>query len=314
MRVRRRTNPLWGLIVLAAALLVLGRTLGVVSEAVFDLIVRAAPALLVLAGVSFLLGDRVPLGGLVALIVTVALVAVIAVTAFSTRATQQREDNRQPIEQAIPPEVTLLRVRVQTLATGADIISTTGSTNVTGEYVGSTDNLIDVSYEQLADNSATLTLRETQESAFPRLETVGRGALQLQLPAGIPLDVEYLGSDGDLVLNMDGTSLERLNVTVERGNVVVTLPAYNPLFSQSGDLLGTLTARNGDLAMLIPSQVAARLELERGGSGIEPQFDPNVYNYLVGDVLEARNINTADISVRYALVVPRGRIRVEVPS
>lgn len=314
MRIRRRTNPLWGLIVLAAALVVLGRTLGVVPEAVFDLIVRAAPALLVLAGVSFLLGDRVPLGGLIALIVTLVLVAVIAVTAFSTRATQQREDNRQPIEQAIPPEVTLLRVRIQTLATGADIISTAGSTNVTGEYVGSTDNQIEVSYEQLADNSATLTLRETQASAFPRLETVGRGALQLQLPTGIPLDVEYLGSDGDLVLNMDGTSLERLNVTVERGNVVVTLPAYNPLFSQPGDLLGTLTARAGDLAMLIPSDVAARLELERGGSGIEPQFDPNVYNYLVGDVLEARNINTANITVRYALVVPRGRIRVEVPS
>ena len=314
MRVRRRTNLLWGFIVLAAALVVLGRTLGVVPEAVFDLIVRAAPALLVLAGVSFLLGDRVPLGGLIALIVTLVLVAVIALSAFSTRATQQREDNRQPIEQAIPPEVTLLRVRIQTLATGADIISTTGGTNVTGEYVGSTDNLIDVSYEQLADNSATLTLREMQTSTFPRLETVGRGALQLQLPAGIPLDVEFLGSDGDLVLNMDGTSLERLNVTVERGNVVVTLPAHNPLFSQSGELLGTLTARSGDLAMLIPSEVAARLELERGGSGIEPQFDPNVYNYLVGDVLEARNINTADISVRYALVVPRGRIRVEVPS
>jgi hypothetical protein len=56
------------------------------------------------------------------------------------------------------------------------------------------------------------------------------------------------------------------------------------------------------------------MELDRENSGIQPQYDPNVYNYLVGDILEARNINTAQIILRYALHVPRGRIRVEVPS
>jgi predicted nucleotidyltransferase len=56
------------------------------------------------------------------------------------------------------------------------------------------------------------------------------------------------------------------------------------------------------------------LELNRFGSGIDPVFDANVYNYLVGDVLEARTIETADIVVRYTITAPRGRIRVEVPE
>jgi hypothetical protein len=35
---------------------------------------------------------------------------------------------------------------------------------------------------------------------------------------------------------------------------------------------------------------------------------------LVGDVLEARTIDTAGIVLHYSLTVPRGRIRVEVPA
>lgn len=314
MTIRRKTNPLWGIILLAAALIVLARTLGVLPDTLFDLIVRAAPALLVLIGVSFVLQDRVPFGGVIALILSLAIVGVIAFTAYSTREGQVRDDTRQPIDQVVAPEVTLLRVRISTLATGVDLISGEAG-RVTGEYVGSLDNRMEVAYEQLPDNSATLTLRETQPDGFARLESVGRGAFRLTLPIGVPLDVELLGDEGSIVLNMSGTRLERLNVNTRRGELVVTLPEYEPLFSEQNELLGTLTTQQGDLSLFIPSAVAARLELDRGGSGLDPQHDPNVYNYLVvGDVLESRQINTAAITVRYALVVPRGRIRVEVPD
>ena len=49
-------------------------------------------------------------------------------------------------------------------------------------------------------------------------------------------------------------------------------------------------------------------------AGFAPQYDPDVYNYLVGDVLEARNINTAPIVVHYSVNVPHGLIRIEVPQ
>lgn len=159
MSIRRKTNPLWGIILLAAAGIVLARSLGVLPETVFDLIVRAAPGLLVLVGAAFVLQDRIPFSGLIALLLSVVIVAVIGFTAYSTRESQTRDDTRQSIEQVIAPEVTLLRIRISALATGVDILSGDAG-RVTGEYLGSVDNQVDVLYEQLGDNSATLTLRD----------------------------------------------------------------------------------------------------------------------------------------------------------
>lgn len=311
---RRQTNFLWGLVVLALALVVLARALGAIPDGMLDMILRAWPALLLLAGLSILLRNRVPFGSGIALVLSAVVAGVIISSAYSTRATQQSTDSTQAINQTLSPGLTLLRLRIQTLATDVDLLGTLTS-EVSGEFVGSSDNRIDVSYSELADNSATLTLTEVRESGdFPMLETMGRGTLHLELPPNVPLDVEFVGQEGSVVLNMGGTALERLNITSVRGDAVVTLPAYEPLLSTSTESLGTLTVGDGDLAIFIPQAVGARLELDRGGSGIQPQYNDALYNYLVGDVLEARNINTAQVVARYTLRVPRGLIRVEVPS
>lgn len=311
---RRQTNLLWGLVVLALAVFVLARSLGVIPEGMVDLIMRAAPVLLLLAGLSLLLRNRVRFGSLIALVLSLVVVAGVVSSAYSTRATQQSTDNTQPISQALGTNLTLLRLRIQTLATDVDLLGTLTS-EVRGEFVGSSDNRIDINYSELPDNSATLTLTEVRESGdFPMLETMGRGSLHLELPPNVPIDVEYVGQQGSVVLNMGGTALERLNVTAVSGDAVITLPNYSPLLSQPGESLGTITVSSGNLAIFIPTVVGARLELDRGSSGIQPQYDPNQYNYLVGDILEARNINTASVTSNYTLRVPRGLIRVEVPS
>lgn len=315
MRLQRRTNPLWGLVLLALAGVLLARALGYVPDGAFDLMVRAWPMLLVLAGLSFLLRGRVPFGSAIAVIASVLLVAGVVAAAYSGRASQQRSDYRQPIEQVLAADVTLLRLRVQSLATGVEILtSSTSDAVVTGEFVGSAENRVEVNYTVDADNAATLDLREVQPSGFPSLESIGRGTLRVEVPAGIPLDIEFNGGDGDVTLNMDGSKLERLNVFVTRGNVVVTLPNYQPVLSGGSAAQGTITTREGDLTVLVPPAVAARFELNREGSGIDPLYDANVYNYLVGDVLEARTIETANVVVRYTLTAPRGRIRLEVPT
>jgi hypothetical protein len=311
---RRQTNLLWGFVVLALALVLLARSLGAIPDGMYDLALRAWPALLLLAGLSVLLRNRIPFGQVIALLGSAVVAVVIISSAYSTRATQQRTENRQSISQELGSNLSLLRVRVQTLSTDVDLLGTL-TTSANGTFVGSSDNHIDVSYAEAADNSATLTLHEIRQSGdFPMLETMGRGTLHLELPPNVPLDVEYVGQDGSVTLNLGATALERLNVTSVSGDVVITLPEYRPLLSQPSESQGTITVGSGNLALFVPQAVGARLELDRGGSGLDPEYDPNVYNYLVGDVLEARNINTASIVMHYTLRVPHGRIRVQVPS
>ena len=78
---RRQTNFLLGLVVLALALLVVARTLGVIPDGMFDMIVRAWPALLLLAGLSLILRNRLPFGSGIALVASAAVAGVIISTA-----------------------------------------------------------------------------------------------------------------------------------------------------------------------------------------------------------------------------------------
>ena len=68
------------------------------------------------------------------------------------------------------------------------------------------------------------------------------------------------------------------------------------------------TRRNASL--YVPPGVAARFELNRGGSAQEPSYDATLYNYLVGDILEARNFDAAETKLRYVITAPRGLITV----
>src|SRR5689334_13218894 len=99
--IRRRTNLLWGIVVLALALLLLARSLGAIPDGMFDMIMRAWPALLLLAGLSFLLRERVPFGQIIALLLSAIVAVIIVSQAYTTRASQQRADNHQSISQPL---------------------------------------------------------------------------------------------------------------------------------------------------------------------------------------------------------------------
>lgn len=314
MRTRRRTNLLLGLVVLLAVLVVLAQALGWLSPQLFDIVLRAWPALLVLAGLSLLLRGRVPASGAIAVVLSVALVAGVAVYAFSSRSQEQRDDYREPISQTIAPNLGLLRVRVNTLNSDVELLSSVAPDAIAGEYAGSTESRVSVSYEDQGDGSATLTIRETPRDALPLLEAVGRGALRLELPGDVPLDVEVLAADGEVALNMGDTQVERMNLDLAHGDAVVTLPAYQPVTSAQGQTQGTLAVRDGAITVVVPASIAARLELDRGGSGLEPEYDPALYNFLFNSLLESRTIEQADTVVQYNVLAPRGRIRLEVAA
>src|SRR5690606_33970399 len=266
MRTRRRTNLVLGIALLAAAVVVMLNALNLLPASVFDLLVRAWPALLVLAGLSLLLRTRIPLGSLLALIVTLALAGGVAALAYSSRSAQQRSDYRESVVQNIDANITLLRVQIRTLTTDVELLRRIGSDrDITGEFVGSAESRVAVTYDE-TDTAANLTLSETQINPFPMLENVGRGTLRLELPPDLPLDIELQGADGSVILNMSGLAVERMNLDLQHGDALVTLPVYAPLLSGRDDMLGTLAVRDGDITLFIDPQVAARLELNLGGS------------------------------------------------
>jgi hypothetical protein len=307
----RRTYPLASFILLLIAVYALLTALGVVPAGIQDLVGRAWPALLILAGLAVVLRGRLPLSRLLALVVTAALVGGIGLVAFQSQASQPSTANQQAIQQAIAPDLALLRVRISTLAADVQVISGLTPDGVKGQFTGSAASQIEVAYTEAPDRSATLTLTEARTEGLPPLDQLGRGVLELELPPDIPLDVEYIGANGNATVNLNDVALERLNVALSGGDLVVTLPAYQPQLVPQGESNGTLTASTGSLTLFVPRSIAARLELNRGGSGIEPQFDPNQYNYLMNDVLESRTIDTAPFFLTYTLTAPRGPIRVE---
>jgi hypothetical protein len=311
MRVARRTNLLWGLLALAIAILVLLNTLLILPGGLADLLARAWPALLVIGGLGIFLRDRVRFGSLIALLVGLLLTGALAAVSFSSRATQLRDDNQTPINQVIGPDITLLRVQVDTLATDVEIVrALAGGRAIGGLFSGSQESELLVVYTDNGDTTADLTVREARPNTFPLLSAVGRGQLRLELPADLPLDVGLQGDQGAFSLNLSGLALERLNIDAVEGDALVTLPDYDPRASGDETTLGTLIARRGNITIFVPADVAARLELNRGGSGIRPEFDPNIYNLLDigGGVLEARNFDQAGIRLRYVVTAPQGQI------
>ena len=311
MKTARRTNLLWGLIALAIGIIVLLRALDVIPTGIADIINRAWPLLLVLAGLSLLLRERLRFGSLITLVVSGLLVAGLVSTAFSSRATQLRSDYENAINESVSPAINLLRVQVSTLSTDVEIVRSLQARSITGQFIGSTESLFTSEYNEADGGAASLTISETRPNQFPLLEAIGRGTFRLELPADVPVDVQFNGVDGTLTLNMSGLSLERLNMDLQKGNAVVSLPDYQPLGSSNDALLGTFVVRDGNVTVRVPGTVAARLELNRGGSPSQPLYDAGLYNYLVGDILEARNFDSADIKIRYALTAPRGLITVE---
>lgn len=310
-----RGHPLMGLVVTASAVILLLQSLDLIPAGIADLIARGWPALLVFAGLSIILRDRMRFGGLLALILSAALVGGIVTAAFSSRTQQIREENQIAEEQPINETVSLLQINVEALATDVEFLPSDDRV-VRARFVGSDESSLESLYEEAAGGLATFTLREAQKSSFPMLESLGRGRLRIEVPTGLAVAISFLGQDGDATFTLRDISLERLDFTLERGDALVSLPVYNPLSPSVINDPGDFVAREGSVTIRIPEEVGGRFVLN-GSPRDFPQFDDTRYLLLndgAGGTLEARNYDTFEIKLRYVVTTPRGTIRLEVDS
>lgn len=316
----RQRDFLIGFVVLAVGIVLTGTALDIWPGGLADILRRALPAVLIALSIGTFLRGRVPFSSIVALAITAFLAVNIAVFGFSSRAGQQRDDQRVTLDQEIGENVTLLTIDVGVLSTDVSVaLDTSSGRHVTGEFTGSRESAFDVDYTDDGTGRASLTLRETQPNPFPNLDDIGRGNLTIAVPAGIGIDLALNGQQGATTLNLNQANLERLNINLTRGDVILTLPDYQPRSpSQTAadnpnlpPLLGTFQVLDGSLTVAVPNGVGARFELNLFDSGIEREFDPTVFNELrQPPAIESRSIDTAPVKLRYAIVVPRGQVRI----
>jgi phage shock protein PspC (stress-responsive transcriptional regulator) len=241
-----------------------------IPSGIGDIIARAMPVLLILIGLGFFLRGRVPLGNIVSLVISLALVGGVATMAYGGRASQVSTDQNLTLNYPIEEAVTLFVVNVSATTTQITINTAPQATAVTGTFVGSLQSTITQTKTVTEQGVGEMTIAETKSADFPRLNDIGRGTLDLTLPANIPLVLNIVNQSGDVTLSLGDVQLERLTLTIAQGDAVVSLPSHNPLSLRSEERPSEFNISGGNLTLLIPQSVDARLIYSSGNIAETP--------------------------------------------
>lgn len=307
-----------GLVLMALPVVLLLAALEVIPPGIGDLLARAAPVLLIFFGLIFALRDRMRFSGLLALIVSGALVGGVATVAYTSRLNEQRTDNRITYEEAVAEAVNLLQIDVETLDTDVEFFAApAGERSITARYTGSNAAELVTRYEEADSGLATLRLEETLANPFPLLEDVGRSALRLELPQDVAVSVSFAGERGTTTFDMDDLNLERLNIDLDEGDALVTLPAYQPLSPTVQENPGRWQINNGDLTVRVPEDAGVRFALAQA-SNRQPlpgdNYDDLFYVLQLSGVTEwvllSQGYEGFDVRLDMVVNVPRGDLRV----
>ncbi len=304
----RLQGLLWPLLLLALGGVALLLGLEAFPPAVADLIGRAWPVILVVAGLVIFLDQSglrrwaAPLAVVVSAALLVGIIAGFVVVAGTSRASSEREDYVFSVEQPLGPGVQRLVVTVQGLQTRVDIApSSREEPTITAEFSGSIESEIEQDYAEEGD-TARFVLRETRPSAIPALEAIGRGRLNVELPPGLPLELNFRNADGAAVLNLLGLDVARLNINIAAGDLLLSLP--DTALEQPGDVVVT----RGNVTLFVPDDLGLHLFV----NGPVPQFaaadyllDPSDGSYL------SRNFDDFQTQMALNLTVSSGSIRLE---
>ncbi|MCU0511528.1 MAG: PspC domain-containing protein [Anaerolineae bacterium] len=305
-------HVLTGLALALLPALLLAGTLQIIPAGLYDLLLRAAPVLLFFFGASLLMQRRVPAGGLLALLVSAGLAAGVAWYAYAGRVDTVLDENQVTVSDAIPAGVTTLQMNIEVLATEIRFgAAAPGTRTITVRFSGSQESVLEHSFSDDGSGLATFTLRETRPNPYPRLESVGRGVMTVDVPAGIATSIAFAGESGNATFDLSLVNLERLNVDLAQGDALVTLPAYQPLSPGVAQNPGELAVQNGDLRIVLPAAAAGRFSIAPNSS---PAIDETRYRIEIAGaqwLIIARDYDSSAIQLNYVLTVPRGSVRVD---
>ena len=316
----RQGNIALALVVALIPTVFLLGALNILPTGIYNIATRSWPALLIFLGLAIALRYRVPFGSWMALALTAVMVFAVSNFAFNSRVDTLRDDKQVTIAETVSPEITLLQVNVETRDTDVLLQAADTPRTIGGEFRGSNNSDPVINYQEDA-TIATFTLTEQAASEFPVLEDIGRSELRLQIPTGVAVAIAFNGQRGTMTFDLAALNLERLNIDeVSEGDVVITLPSYNPLSPSVRENPGTWTIFNGNLRVIAPPTVGTRFILNRNTNN-EPRggqnFDEMNYRVeLAGDnfVLVSRQYESLPVQVEYRINLPQGQLTIEQPG
>lgn len=230
-----------------------------IPAGISDLVARILPVILILIGLGFLLRGRIPLGNIVSLVISIALVGGVATMAYNGQSAQISTAQTVSLDSPIADDISRLVVNVSGRTVDMTITTAPNLETVTGRFVGSQQSIITVTKNVSEQGDGELTITETLSPDFPRLSDLGRGIIELTVPSDMPLVLNIANLAGDVSLSLGDTQLERLTLDIRAGDGVVALPDYNPVSLRSEEVPNTFVIAGGDLTLLIPEAVDARL-------------------------------------------------------
>lgn len=321
----RGQNIAFGLVVLFVPVAFLLRDFDLLQAGVIDILLRSLPAVLIFFGLMGLLRYRVRYGSWIALLISVGLVAGLVNYAISSRVGVVSDDNQIVLtlpneadhdQIAISNNVTTLLIDVRVLDTDVRVsVGEPDSRVIAGEFTGSNNSDLVRAYSEDGD-IASLQLTQTEVSAFPPLQDIGRATLNLQLPPDVALGLTFNGQAARTAsFDMGEINLERLTITLNEGDVFVRLPDYQPLSpTVIADGNGVWTVLNGDLRVAVPDELGVRFSQTRASNQEPSNFDELVYQLLLEGsdyVLTTRQFDNRDAQVSYRFQISGGMLTVE---
>jgi len=236
--------PVWGIFLVFTGTIFLLQTLNVLPWSLWGNLWRFWPVLIIIAGLTVLLGARK--AGLIIILVVVILVASLGIAIRQSR-----------IQEPLLGTSTYTEAQAGLRNTQVEMSFQAGKAMLAELGPGS-PNLVEVTYQGNSltrnywrDNgTGILTLNGTAEPFFPRNRMVD---WMIKLAPDIPMTIEVDTSASDLILDMSRLNVTQFNLEANAAQCEITMPA-------SGKTEAEITANVASITITIPSNVAARIE------------------------------------------------------
>jgi hypothetical protein len=292
---------MWPVLIIGVGIMMLMISADVIPDAYGDVLARSWPALLIIFGLNVMLGGRLKYANWGILGLAIILVVVIGNLAYAQREDEYRTDYRESWEQQVSVEQ--INVEIVAKETQVTLSHSTEPQLMQAFFTGSTESDVKISFD-METSPPTFRVIEERPGILPRLDAVGRGQLNIFLPAGVQVEsLAYTGDNGSVTFNLDQLDVRRLDVDVQRGNMDLCLP-FLVEGSESRIFGDTVQVGNGDLRTYVPNGIS--LSMNYGSNPPDIEYRPGTVRDLYDPLLEGLETdgvlnNTFDVEFDVAI-------------